>query len=152
MSKDKKTLQPLTLKEWREDTGHTQTALAKKLNLLAPYISNYENEKQKPAQEVKDKFRKLFPGYDVIEMRDSFEPPDGAIEHASTTEQPEALQTAEPIEQIDVVLRGSKLYVLQNASSTAVFLTKSSAMEELTKIILEDPEAYGWRIVEAEMK
>lgn len=169
MSKATKLLQPLTLREWRSDTGHTQSALAKKLNVLAPYISNYENGKQKPSQEVKDKFRKIFPGYDVIEMKpgEDFEQPEETFVDHLLEEHPEVLQSIETIEQDsfeepvgyvdpmddhEALIKGSKLYVLQNASSTAVFLTKTSAMEELTKIILEDPEAYGWRIVEAEMK
>lgn len=159
-----KELSHQTLKEFRNDRGMTQRQLADKLHLPTNYISLYETGRQDVPELTKETFRKLFPKYNVIEMR------AGVIEQQEPIleqEKPEALKPEAVIEQTLLKkeelknliheLRPEKpltktIHILRKDGEAYAYLSYAQALDELSSIILADPETYGWTITEAELR
>lgn len=181
------TIQPQTLKEWQTDRGMSNISLANKLNVDPGYISQIRSGKVKPGETLKDSFRKLYPGYDVIEMRPSDDwrsekKQDRPIltreiyksinmtgikpkseQSVLTTPEDAIAAKSEASEYITILEhprehklpQAVKVYVLtdlQDKVGATAHKTKLQAYEELAKRILEDPDAYGWALTEAELR
>lgn len=150
-----KKLAPMTLKEWRADTGHSQRSLAEKLSTDQNYISIIETGKQVAGETFKESFRKMFPGYDVIEMR-----PDGAAAEPAMPEEPERVKPEDEVYGLMVEKRSKQslsrpieeLFVLARGDYALAFKSRAEASEYLTEEILKDEEAYGWKLMKAELR
>lgn len=66
-----------TLKEFRDDKGLSQRALAAKIDTTQTLISMYETGKAPVPEETKEAFRKNFHGYMVAEMMSDHDIPKG---------------------------------------------------------------------------
>lgn len=92
----------------------------------------------------------MFPGYDVIEMR-----PDGAAAEPAMPEEPERVKPEDEVYGLMVEKRSKQieeLFVLARGDYALAFKSRAEASEYLTQEILKDEEAYGWKLMKAEMR
>lgn len=129
MSYSPKLSAPITLRDWYKDTGRKVKDVADALNIEPNYLSGINGGRQKPGEALKETFRKLFPGYDVIEMR-AGEQVESVVEEPIEQEEPRIFQALGIIEHPS--MKGKTIvYLLERDGDTIAYGSKEAMHQDI---------------------